>query len=58
MIKLIKGIGKGNGLYPVDDVILVMSGNWELRVNIKWGDTVTTEDNVVFDFPDVKVDDR
>ena len=50
-------IEKGNGLYTVDDVMLVMSGHWEFRINIKWGDTVTTEDNVIFDFPDVKVED-
>jgi hypothetical protein len=44
---------KGGGLYTVSNVILIMSGNWELRVNIKEG---TMEDKVVFDFPDVKVD--
>lgn len=44
---------KGGGLYTVDDIILTMSGHWELKVNI-------TKDGVgdfaVFDFPDVKVD--
>ena len=44
---------KGGGLYTVENIILVMSGHWELRVNIK---NYWNEDSVVFDFPDVKVD--
>jgi hypothetical protein len=44
---------KGGGLYEVGGIVLVMSGHWELRVNIaKDG----MEDSTVFDFPDVKID--
>jgi FtsP/CotA-like multicopper oxidase with cupredoxin domain len=42
---------KGNGLYAVEDVVLVMGGHWEIRINVKWADL---EDNVVFDFPYVR----
>jgi len=42
---------KGNGLYTVEDIALVMGGHWEFRVHIKWG---SKEDNVVFDFPLVR----
>jgi FtsP/CotA-like multicopper oxidase with cupredoxin domain len=42
---------KGNGLYEVTNIILVMGGHWEFRINVKWGNE---EDNVVFDFPYVK----
>ena len=42
---------KGRGLYNVNNIALVMAGNWELRINIK-KDNV--EDRVVFDFPDVR----
>jgi FtsP/CotA-like multicopper oxidase with cupredoxin domain len=44
-------IEKGNGLYRIENVILVMGGHWELRLNIKKD---TLEDKVVFDFPYVK----
>jgi FtsP/CotA-like multicopper oxidase with cupredoxin domain len=42
---------KGNGLYTVENIVLVMGGHWEFRVHIKWGEE---EDNVVFDFPYVR----
>jgi FtsP/CotA-like multicopper oxidase with cupredoxin domain len=42
---------KGNGLYEVSNMVLVMGGHWELRIHIKWGEE---EDNVVFDFPYVR----
>ncbi len=42
---------KGNGLYEVSDIVLVMGGHWEFRVNVKWA---SEEDNVVFDFPLVR----
>ncbi len=42
---------KGNGLYAVENIVLVMGGHWEFRVNVKWGEE---EDNVVFDFPYVR----
>ncbi len=42
---------KGGGLYNVENIILIMGGHWELRLNIKRGGL---EDNVIFDFPDVK----
>lgn len=44
---------KGGGLYTVENIILIMSGHWELRVNLKRGGL---EDIAVFDFPDVKTD--
>ncbi len=47
---------RGGGLYTVENIILTMSGYWQLKVDIKWGDTVVTADSVVFEFPDVKVD--
>ena len=46
---------KGGGLYSVENVILVMSGLWELRVNIS-KDGVT--DTAVFSFPDVQMDTK
>lgn len=44
---------KGGGLYTVENIILIMSGHWELRVDVKSG---AMEDSAVFDFPYVKVD--
>jgi hypothetical protein len=44
---------KGGGLYTIENIVLIMSGHWELRVNIKKGDM---EDTAVFDFRDVKID--
>ena len=44
---------KGGGLYTVSGIILVMSGHWELRVNITKDSMV---DSTVFDFTDVKID--
>lgn len=41
---------KGGGLYNVV-FHFIMGGLWELRITIKKGDA---EDNVVFEFPDVK----
>ncbi len=46
---------KGNGLYTVENIVLVMGGHWEFRINIKWGSSV---DNVVFDFPYVRTSDE
>ncbi len=42
---------KGSGLYRVENIIIVMGGHWEFRINIKKDNT---EDNVVFDFPFVR----
>jgi len=42
---------KGNGVYGVDNVVLVMGGHWEFRIHIKWGEM---EDDVVIDFPYVR----
>lgn len=42
---------KGGGLYSVENIVLMMGGHWEIRVQIKSGGV---EDAVVFDFPDVK----
>jgi plastocyanin len=44
-------VEKGHGLYTVNNIILVMGGHWEFRINIKKG---KSEDNVVFDFPYVR----
>jgi hypothetical protein len=51
---------RGGGLYTVENIILIMSGHWELRINIKSdeienGKTSKWEDDIVFDFPGVKV---
>jgi len=43
---------RGGGAYSVENVILIMGGRWELRLKIKKNNV---EDNVTFDFPDVKV---
>ena len=42
---------KENGLYRIENIILVMGGHWELRFNIKKDGS---EDNIVFDFPVVR----
>jgi plastocyanin len=42
---------KGGGLYKVDNIVLIMGGHWELRVDIKKGGL---EDRVVFDFPFIR----
>ncbi len=46
---------KGDGLYRVENVVLVMGGHWEIRINIK-KDGV--EDKVVFDFPYVRTNEE
>jgi len=42
---------RGGGAYSGGDVILIMEGHWQLRLKIKRNNI---EDNVTFDFPDVK----
>lgn len=43
-------IERGGGLYSIENIMLIMGGHWELRLNIaKDG----IEDRVVFDFPNV-----
>jgi len=44
---------RGGGLYSVENIILIMGGHWELRVNVETDDM---EDSAVFDFPDVKTE--
>ncbi len=44
-------VEKGYGLYRVENIVLVMGGHWEIRINVKKGDRI---DNVVFDFPDIR----
>jgi len=44
---------KGGGLYTVENIILTMSGRWELRVSVT---ADGMKDSAAFDFPDVKVD--
>ncbi|MEJ2182751.1 MAG: FixH family protein [Nitrospirota bacterium] len=41
---------RGGGLYTVSDLMLTMTGHWELRIGVKMGER---EDQVVFDFPHV-----
>jgi hypothetical protein len=43
---------RGGGLYSVENILLIMSGRWELRMKVKAG---SLEDGTVFEFPDVKV---
>jgi hypothetical protein len=43
---------RGGGLYSAGNVILIMGGHWELRVQVKKDGL---EDKATFDFPDVKV---
>ena len=42
---------KGGGLYSIGNIVMIMGGHWELRVDIKKGDM---EDRVVFDFPFIR----
>ena len=42
---------RGGGTYSVENVILIMEGRWELKLKINKNNT---EDDVTFDFPDVK----
>jgi len=42
---------RGGGTYSVGNVVLIMEGRWEMRLKIK---KVNAEDNITFDFPDVK----
>jgi hypothetical protein len=42
---------RGGGLYSVGNIILIMSGQWDLRVQVKKNGLT---DNVTFNFPDVK----
>jgi FtsP/CotA-like multicopper oxidase with cupredoxin domain len=42
---------KGGGLYRVANIVMIMGGHWELRVDIKKEDM---EDRVVFDFPVIR----
>jgi hypothetical protein len=42
---------RGGGLYSVENVILSMTGHWQLQVKVAKDDKV---DSVVFDFPEVK----
>jgi len=42
---------RGGGLYSVDNIVLSMTGHWQLQVKIAKDDK---EDTAVFDFPEVK----
>jgi FtsP/CotA-like multicopper oxidase with cupredoxin domain len=42
---------KGGGLYSVDNIVMIMGGHWEIRVDIRKDDI---EDTVVFDFPFIR----
>ena len=42
---------KGGGLYSVANIVMIMGGHWELRVEIKKGNL---EDRVVFDYPFIR----
>ncbi len=43
---------KGGGLYTVDNIVFIMSGHWELRIDVSENGL---QDRAVFDLPDVKV---
>ena len=43
---------RGDGLYSIENIVLSMTGHWQLRVNVVKDDK---EDSAVFDFPEVKV---
>ena len=43
---------RGGGTYSIENVVLIMEGKWELKLKIRKNGT---EDNVTFDFPEVKV---
>jgi len=50
---------RGGGLYTVENIMLIMSGHWELQIGIQWetewlGETVRKEDSAVFNFPDIR----
>ncbi len=45
---------KGSGLYRIENIVLVMGGHWELRINIRKGKIA---DKVVFNFPYVRTTD-
>jgi hypothetical protein len=47
-------VEKGSGLYRIEDIILMMSGHWEIRINVKKGNMI---DKIVFDFPDIRIMD-
>lgn len=42
---------KGNGLYSVNNIVLIMTGRWDLKITVK-KDTV--KDTAVFNFPEIK----
>ena len=42
---------KGSGLYGVSNIVMIMGGHWELKVDVKKGDM---QDRVVFDFPYIR----
>ena len=44
-------IEKGGGLYSVGNIVMIMGGHWEIRIDIKKGDL---EDRVVFNFPFIR----
>jgi hypothetical protein len=46
---------RGGGVYSVGNISLIMGGHWELRFRVKKD---ALEDNVTFDFPDVKGKDE
>ena len=42
---------KGGGLYSVENVVMIMGGHWELRVDVSKGNM---QDRVVFNFPFIR----
>jgi len=42
---------KESGLYTVENIVMIMGGHWELRVDIRKGEMI---DRVVFDFPFIR----
>jgi FtsP/CotA-like multicopper oxidase with cupredoxin domain len=42
---------KGSGLYTVGNILVIMAGNWQLKVTVRKGNV---EDTAVFNFPGMK----
>jgi FtsP/CotA-like multicopper oxidase with cupredoxin domain len=44
---------KGDGLYTVGNIDVIMAGNWQLKISIK---AASLEDSVVFEFPGMRAE--
>jgi plastocyanin len=48
-------VERGKGIYTVENIVLVMGGHWEIRINVKKGEI---EDKIVFNFPYIRTTDE